>query len=174
MTQIFHDQTFSAGASQQGFNACASFLFRFQHPRAHWKLQLCLVFLSGANILFIAHRWHSIKREDKAGKKNTRDQDPFPGLPMLYPWDSTIGFKDRRTDFRCVTLFASIRSSARCHCCAFSQQLMAALAKNRDEPNDIQHGTHMAKPSDKHLKISNFGGGKPKKNLGICFREMMI
>jgi hypothetical protein len=40
---------------------------------------------------------------------------------------------------------------------------MAALAKNRDmEPHDIQHGTHEKKPSDKHLKISNFGG-KPSK-----------
>lgn len=144
------------------FQCMRIILFRFQHPEPTGSYRYAVFFSPGPTFLK-AHRWHSIKREDKAGKKKHAIKILSLGYPC-YPWDSTIGFLDRTTDFRCVTLFASIRTSARCHCCAFSQQLMAALAKNRDmEPHDIQDGTHMAKPSNQHLNISNFGGGKPSK-----------
>ena len=135
-------------------------LFRFQHPEPTGSYRYA-VFFSPGPTFSKAHRWHSIKREDKAGKKH----HAIKILPLAT--HATHGIRpsvlDRTTDFRCVTLFASIRTSARCHCCAFSQQLMAALAKNRDmEPHDIQHRTHMAKPSNPRLKFQ-FWGGKPSK-----------
>ena len=64
------------------FQCMRIILFRFQHPEPTGSYRYA-VFFSPGPTFSKAHRWHSIKREDKAGKKTPRDQDPSPWLPML-------------------------------------------------------------------------------------------
>ena len=64
------------------FQCMRIILFRFQHPEPTGSHRYA-VFFSPGPAFSKAHRWYSIKREDKAGKKTPRDQDPSPWLPML-------------------------------------------------------------------------------------------
>ena len=99
----------------------------------------------------------------KLKKKNTRSRS-FPWTHATHGIRPSVLDRTRFSSIFDITLFASIRTSARCHCCAFSQQLMAALAKNRDmEPHDIQHRTHDGKTIKPTSQDLQFWGGKPSK-----------
>lgn len=70
------------------FQCMRIILFRFQHPEPTGSYRYAVFFSPGPTFLK-AHRWHSIKREDKAGKKNTRSRS--------FPWatHATMGFDHR-------------------------------------------------------------------------------